>query len=175
MSAQHSNRLMIRPIRKEDNAKIAAIIRAVLSEFGFGKGSSAGDPHLDNLTQYYQDESQNGAYLVVSDTDGNLFGGGGFARVVGSHPDEHICELQKFYLVPSVRQQGYGKELLDLILTMAIEKDYVIAYLETAAKLDSSIKLYQSYGFTSCAPKGNSGHQVVCDISMQLELKTVSK
>ena len=70
------NDLSIRPIRREDDAAIAAIIRTVMPEFGAkGPGFAINDPEVDHMTAGY--ERPRAAYFVVEGSDGRVLGGGG--------------------------------------------------------------------------------------------------
>ncbi len=74
----------IRPLNKADNAAIAALIKSVLTELGFGKGSAAEDPELDDLHSYFNKPEVNGIYLVACDETGKIIGGGGIGRLSGT-------------------------------------------------------------------------------------------
>lgn len=165
------NKESIREIKDEDNAQIASVIKEVLTEFGFSKGSSAEDPQLNQLSHFYREH--HGNYFVISDMQGRIYGGGGYARLAGSSESENVCELQKFYFLPALRGRSFGKELLYQLLKSAISSGYKTAYLETASVLERSIKLYELFGFVKCDAKGDSGHRGVCDINMTLMLDHV--
>jgi putative acetyltransferase len=162
------NTLLIRKLTAADDDKIAAVIKAVLAEYHFASGSSAEDRELDSLSHYYA--QQQGAYYVVADLDGNIYGGGGFAKLPGSASIDSICEIQKFYFLKTIRAQGYGTKLLSIVLHEATVYGYKLAYLETAQQLESSIKLYQKFGFKKTKALGNTRHQKVCDVYLKLVL-----
>ncbi|TFG63876.1 MAG: GNAT family N-acetyltransferase, partial [Gemmatimonadales bacterium] len=65
----------IRPIEPGDDAKIARIIREVMTEFGaVGEGYSIVDPEVDAMTAAYA--GPDAAYFVAL-LDGEVVGGGG--------------------------------------------------------------------------------------------------
>lgn len=157
---------LIRPLQLTDNLAIAQVIRAVSSEYGLSadKGFSVGDPTLERLYQFYQ--QANAAYWVI-ELNGEVVGGAGIAPLAG---EPNLCELQKMYLLPSVRQQGLAKQLMQRCLTAATQLGFTQCYLETTAKLKEAIHLYQQFGFDFLdTPRGKTGHDA-CEIVM---LKTL--
>ena len=67
--------LTFRPIRPEDDAALAAIIRQVMPEFGAdGPGFALHDPEVDHMAEAYG--GPGAAYFVVVDEAGSLVGGG---------------------------------------------------------------------------------------------------
>ena len=73
--------ITIRPIQPADDAAIAAIIRAVMPEFGaVGSGFAISDPEVDWMSRAYA--APRHAYFVV-ERDGVVRGGGGIAPLIG--------------------------------------------------------------------------------------------
>ncbi|HEX2082026.1 MAG TPA: GNAT family N-acetyltransferase, partial [Xanthomonadaceae bacterium] len=88
--------LRIRPIRAEDDPAMAAIIRAVMPEFGAtGCGFAINDPEVDWMSRAYT--APRCAYFVIEDDD-RVLGGGGVAPLEGGDAD--TCELRKMYFLP---------------------------------------------------------------------------
>ncbi|MCH4294839.1 bifunctional helix-turn-helix transcriptional regulator/GNAT family N-acetyltransferase [Shewanella sp. 3B26] len=152
----------IRPLTPEDDAAIAAVIRAVSAEYGLtpDKGYGVADPTLDCLSKVY---SVPGAiYWVILDK-GEVLGGGGIAPLA-SEPG--VCELQKMYFMPAIRGKGLARRLANHALAFARETGYRECYLETTAVLIEAVKLYESLGFEHLtAPMGATGHDA-CEIPM---------
>src|SRR5579885_1411949 len=72
---------VVRPIRRENNPAVAAIVRRVLSEFGMsGAGCAASDPELDRMYETYS--RPRSAYFVVEER-GIIVGCGGVAPLQG--------------------------------------------------------------------------------------------
>ena len=72
--------ITIRPIQPADDAAIAAIIRAVMPEFGaVGSGFAISDPEVDWMSRAYA--APRHAYFVV-ELDGVVRGGGGVLDIV---------------------------------------------------------------------------------------------
>ena len=159
--------LTIRPIRREDDAAVAKLIRTVMPEFGaVGPGFAIMDPEVDAMTAAYP--APRAAYYVVTDESGAVVGGGGFAQLVGGA--EGTCELRKMYFLPSVRGQGMGEKLVRLCLDGARAAGFSRCYLETLTGMTAAQKLYEKLGFVkqSCA-EGATGHSG-CDRFYALKL-----
>lgn len=159
-------RLSIRPIRPEDDRAVAAIIRAVMPEFGAeGPGFAILDPEVDHMSAAYG--VPRSAYLVLVEGE-RVVGGGGVGPLADG--DERNCELRKMYFLPEVRGRGAGKAMLERCLEAARGFGYATCYLETLARMDSARALYKKFGFRAlCKPMGNTGH-FGCDSFFALDL-----
>jgi putative acetyltransferase len=159
-------RLTIRPIRADDDAAVAAIIRAVMPEFGArGPGFAINDPEVDFMTKAYA--RPGAAYFVVTDGE-RVLGGGGVAPL--EHGDARVCELRKMYFLPEARGRGAGAGVLERCLGAARGFGYATCYLETLARMDAARKLYRRFGFQQIdKPMGNTGH-FSCDSYFTLDL-----
>jgi putative acetyltransferase len=145
-----------RPIRPEDDAAVAAIIRQVMPEFGAGgPGFAIHDAEVDHMSIAYA--VPGAAYFVVVEAGGRVVGGGGVAALEGGEPG--ICELKKMYFLPEARGKGQGELLLCRCLEAAKALGYRTCYLETLTGMDQAIRLYKKLGFQPlCAPLGRTGH-----------------
>ena len=154
------------PLQAEDNAAIAAVIRAVSAEYGLtaDRGFSVADPQLDDLFGFYRGKGL--GYWVLKDSGGQLLGGTGIGPLPGS---ADTCELQKMYLAANGRGLGLGKRLALHALGQARAMGYRRCYLETTACLKEALALYLSLGFQVCPRLGDTGHHD-CEITLALEL-----
>jgi putative acetyltransferase len=159
--------LTFRPIRSEDDAAVAAVIRQVMPEFGAGgPGFAINDSEVDRMSAAYS--ATGAAYFVVTDESGRVVGGGGVAALEGGEPG--VCELKKMYFLPEARGQGMGQVLLRHCLAVAQQLGYRTCYLETLSGMDQAIHLYRKLGFRPlCAPLGATGHGG-CDHWFTMEL-----
>ncbi|MCX6549083.1 MAG: GNAT family N-acetyltransferase [Holophagaceae bacterium] len=159
--------LTLRPIRPEDDAAMASVIRAVMPEFGAdGPGFAIHDPEVDHMSAAYS--GPGAAYFVVVDSTGQVVGGAGVAPLEGGEPG--VCELRKMYFLPEARGQGMGDALLRHCLAEARDRGHRTCYLETLSGMDRAIGLYRKLGFQAlCAPLGRTGHGG-CDQWFALEL-----
>ena len=147
--------ITIRPIQPADDAAIAAIIRAVMPEFGaVGSGFAISDPEVDWMSRAYA--APRHAYFVV-ERDGVVRGGGGIAPLIGG--DAGTCELRKMYFMPDVRGIGAGALLMSRCLDAARDAGFAQCYLETLTDMDAAQRLYERSGFRRIGgPMGATGH-----------------
>lgn len=148
----------IRPIQPVDNATVAKIIRTVMPEFDcVGEGYSIEDPEVDKMYETFQAEGRT-FYVVERNSDGQLFGCGGYAPLAGGEYPE-ICELQKMYFLGELRGLGLGRQLLERCLEEAKQDGYQKMYLETVSRMEAAGKLYQKMGFNIIDGQlGATGH-----------------
>ena len=152
----------IRLLRQEDNSQIAAVIRAVLTEF---KANKPGTVYFDSTTDdLFTLFSISNAQYFVFEVNGKVVGGAGVFPTEGL-PDG-CCELVKLYLLPEVRGLGYGKQLIERCFESARKFGFSEVYLETMPELKMAMSLYEHCGFKYLnGPLGNSGH-FGCDLWM---------
>lgn len=155
--------IIVRPIRPNDNAEMAKIIRASLVEFNAAKpGTVYYDPTTDTLFELFRDTPN--CFYSVAEINGNIVGGAGIYPTEGL--PAHTCELVKMYLKPEVRGIGLGKKMIEQCITIAQSMGYTQIYLETMPELKKAVTVYEKLGFVYLnGPLGNSGHHG-CDIWM---------
>ena len=146
---------VIRPITPDDDAAMAAIIRAVMPEFGaIGDGFAINDPEVDWMSRAYSQPRS--AYFVV-EREGIVLGGGGVAPLEGG--DGETCELRKMYFLPQARGLGAGSAMMERCLQAARSFGFTHCYLETLCGMDAAMRLYERSGFRRIdAPLGDTGH-----------------
>ena len=160
------NTLHIRPIRQDDDATMATIIRTVMPEFGAtGSGFAISDPEVDWMSRAYAEPRH--AYFVVEHAD-RVIGGAGVAPLVGG--DHDICELRKMYFLPEARGLGAGTAMMARCLNAARAFGFRRCYLETLTGMDAAMRLYQRSGFQRIDHAlGATGHGG-CDLFFTLDL-----
>ena len=148
-------RLQIEPITQADDAQVAAIIRAVMPEFGAsGCGFAINDPEVDWMSRAYA--GPRSAYFVLR-RDGRVLGGGGVAPLEGG--DSDTCELRKMYFLPEARGLGAGTAMMERCLEAARAFGFRRCYLETLTGMDAAMRLYERSGFRRIdGPMGATGH-----------------
>lgn len=135
----------IRPIRKTDDAALAAIIRKNLEAYHLNlPGTVYFDPELDHLSRFYGKNAESRAYFVLTDSAGQVIGGAGFAEFSGF---PNCAEIQKLYLTDDAKGQGLGRDLLETAELYAEVMGYERLYLETHTALKEAIRLYQKMGY----------------------------
>ncbi len=148
--------LRLRALEANDDPTLAALIRAVLIEYGANQAGFAWeDPDLDTLSVSY---SRPGSlFLVAIGEEGSILGGAGIAPF--SCHQVGTCELQKMYLVREARGRGVGSLLLTRLLQEARQLQYQYCYLETLMRMVDAGRLYQRFGFEPLTEAwGDSGH-----------------
>lgn len=160
--------LTFRPIRPEDDAAVAAIIRTVMPEFGAdGPGFAIHDAEVNAMSAAYA--RPGAAYFVIVDRGGRVVGGAGVAPLDGG--DGRTCEIKKMYFLREARGKGMGEAMLRHCLNVARELGYSVCYIETLTAMDTARRLYERSGFLPLdKPMGNTGHHG-CDRWYALRLK----
>jgi putative acetyltransferase len=158
--------LVVRKVKQEDNAALAAMIRAVFDEHAAPqKDTVYSDPTTDDL---YTLSQQAGAVLWVVSLKDEVLGCCGIFHSAGL--EEDIAELAKFYLSEKIRGKGIGKQLMLQCFQSAKEMSYKKLYLESMPQFSKAISMYEKYGFIKIdKPLGNSGH-TSCNIWMIKEI-----
>lgn len=153
--APPGGRALIRPIAPGDAAAVAAVIRAVMPEFGAdGPGFAIHDPEVDHMPDAYAAPGH--AYFVL-ERGGRVVGGAGVAPLAGGEPG--VCELRKMYFLPEARGIGAGEAMMARCLRAARDLGHARIYLETLTGMDAAQRLYERSGFQRlCAPLGATGH-----------------
>ena len=145
----------IRPIEARDDAAVAAVVRAVMPEFGAtGDGFAINDPEVDWMSRAYAEPRH--AYFVL-ERAGRVLGGAGIAPLAGGDPG--TCELRKMYFLPEARGLGAGARMMARCLDAARAAGFARCYLETLRGMDAAQKLYERTGFRRLeGPMGATGH-----------------
>jgi putative acetyltransferase len=158
--------MQIRKIKKEDNAQIAKVIRAIFHELDAPKvGTAYADPILDTLYEVYQ--MPRSVYYVV-ENEGEVVGGCGIAPL--ENGEASVCELQKMYFAPAIRGTGYAEVIIEKCLEFAKEHGFELCYIETLSFMTTAQKLYKRIGFENIdGPMGNTGHNS-CEVWMTKKL-----
>ncbi|MCA8949228.1 MAG: GNAT family N-acetyltransferase [Planctomycetes bacterium] len=159
---------ILRPIRPTDGAAVAAIIRDVMTEHDCsGPGFAIHDPEVADMPAAYA--ASDAGYFVVEHA-GEVLGGGGYARLLGTTVDDATCELRKMYFRPAARGRGLGHALLELLLAEMRGRGYRRCYLETTSWMQAAQHVYRAHGFTPRPdPCGATGHHG-CDAFFEREL-----
>ena len=120
---------------------------------------------VTKLSQYYPGGD---AKFYVVEVDGLVVGGGGYARLNNTEPEEGVCELRKMYMLADSRGKGMGRALIQAIINGMKEAGYKVCYLETMSRFEAAVALYHSIGFKACPRRGFTGHP--CEVHMELPL-----
>lgn len=132
-------------IMKDDDAAIAAIIRANLERYHLNiPGTAYFDPELDHLSRYYNSGSEARTYFILTEESGRVIGGAGMEKFPGV---DRCAEVQKLYVAEGWKGRGYGKLLMKTIEEYARAAGFCRLYLETHSNLEVAMRMYEKYGF----------------------------
>lgn len=132
-------------ITKDDDAVIAAIIRANLERYHLDiPGTAYFDLELDHLSRYYDSGSEARTYFILTEESGWVIGGAGMEKFSGF---DRCAELQKLYVAEGWKGRGYGKFLMKTIEEYARAAGFRRLYLETHSNLEVGMRMYEKYGF----------------------------
>lgn len=133
----------VRPVRFEDNQKLAEIIRGIFIEYSAEKnGTVYSDPSTDHLYELFQ-EKKSALWLV--ELKGEIVGCCGIFPTKGLNPS--CVELVKYYIHPKGRGLGLGKALMEKCLASAKELGFSEVYIESLPEFKEAVRIYNSQGF----------------------------
>ena len=102
------------------------------------------DENLYHLSGFYNAEPDKRIYYVLLDETDTVLGGVGLAEFEGI---ADCAELQKLYLVDSVKGRGLSYDMVKKVETAARDLGYKHMYLETHDNLKAAIHLYEKCGY----------------------------
>ena len=166
MTDQKQAGFNIRPIRKEDDPFLAAVIRGCFHDYNATEeGTVYADPVIDRLSVSFN--RKRSVYYVL-EYNGEVLGGAGIQPLKGA--DGTVCELQKMYLRKDARGKGYGRLLLEKCLEYAKSNGFNCCYLESLPELKDALHLYERAGFSYIDHRlGNTGYYG-CSLYMTIDL-----
>ncbi|WP_340073508.1 GNAT family N-acetyltransferase [Leptobacterium sp. I13] len=158
--------IIVRNITKDDNERVAMIIKNVLEDFNVPKtGSAYAD---DSLKDMYSTYNKPNTIYLVAEENGMVMGCAGIAKL--DNYEGNVCELQKMYILKEGRSKGIGKKLMEECLAYAKDFGYDACYIETMPNMDVAQKMYKKYGFEYLSERmGDTGHSA-CPVWMLKKL-----
>lgn len=153
--------ITIRDAIPGDEPVVQALVFSVLREYGLKPDPDDTDADLGDLQSFYVKRA--GTFRIVTDDTGKIVGCGGLLPAGTSD-----VELRKMYLLPQVRGQGFGEQLLENLIATARAQGHARIVLDTASALKQAIALYRKHGFQ---PFENPERVRRCDQSYALNLR----
>ena len=155
----------LRPARNEDTKAIVNLIFEVLDELGLEPDRT----RLANAIKGFSETHLNkgGGFWVLESPGAGLIGTVALLRI-----DAQSVELQRMYLTPSARGQGWGRRLLEHALAAARHLRYQRVVLDTSEKMTTAVGLYRRHGFTPIERRDEWSH---CDLAFELTLEQSSR
>jgi len=96
---------------------------------------------LGPLTEFFERNSPDERIWLLENQSGLK----GCVALVRNSDEE--SQLRWFYVDESLRGQGYGQQLINLLITFAVEKNYQRIILWTVSLLDEARRVYERNGF----------------------------
>jgi putative acetyltransferase len=152
--------LLLRDCKKSDEAVIRNIVGQVLQEYRLSADPAETDSDLRDIDASYC--QRGGVFRVLVDDSGAVVGCGGLYPLANGE-----AEIRKMYFLPRARGKGYGRRLLEELLSEAKARGYRRVVLETASQLKEAIALYRRAGFK---PYKREHLVCRCDQAFALEL-----
>ncbi|MGB0982640.1 MAG: GNAT family N-acetyltransferase [Saprospiraceae bacterium] len=123
----------------EDALSALSLISEVLKEFASYENAFGSD--LENLLTYYRPKIHR--YLWIYKVDNEIIGTIGLDEKTNFR-----AEIRRFFIAPSYREKGYGKQLFQSCLNQAKNNNYKELFLDVSVIQKRALKFYQSRGFT---------------------------
>lgn len=125
--------------KTDNDAKGAlSLMEKVLKEFASYENAFGSD--LEGLLTYYRPEIRK--YLWICKVENEIIG-----TIALDERNAFRAEIRRFFISPSYRGKGYGKQLFQNCLNQAKENNYTELYLDVSAIQKRALKFYQSKGF----------------------------
>ena len=148
--------MKIRYFNPGDKKNIIHLVKEGLDEFGFIFSPETSESDLHNIEKEYH--TPGGAFLIMENNDNELIATGALKRITN---DQY--KIRKMYVSKQHRKKGFGKLMLEHLITVAKQKNAKTLILETSDKMVSAIALYKYYQFNPIDKKPVSSR---CNITM---------
>jgi putative acetyltransferase len=132
---------LLRTATANDTAGILKLIAEVYAEYGLVLDTDNDEPHLLHVTDFFR--SRDGDFWVVDDD--NLT-----RATVGVFLTEAAAELKTLYVHPSLRRQGWGRRLVELVMDYSRHAGKRKIQLWSDTRFINAHRLYKQMGFTEC-------------------------
>lgn len=146
--------LLPRTATLSDTVGIVKLVGEIYVEYGLILDTENDEPHLLHVAAHFR--ARGGKFWVVDDD--NVI-----KATVGVFLDEAAAELKTLYVHSSLRRQGWGRRLVELVLDYSLQAGKERIQLWSDTKFITAHRLYRKMGFTEC------GTRQVHDLNMSEE------
>jgi putative acetyltransferase len=147
--------LVIEAFARRHEPAVLHVIGSVFAEYGMTFDPSGFDHDLLAIEAHYLD--RRGWFSVLSDA-GRVVG------TVAAIPEtETACEIKRLYLLPPYRGLGWGRALLEHVLTQIRQAGYREAVAWSDVRLETAHRVYARLGFARI------GERAIDDIDQSRE------
>ncbi|MFZ0543802.1 MAG: GNAT family N-acetyltransferase [Candidatus Promineifilaceae bacterium] len=141
--------IIIREFQPSDQYEVKTLILNGLEEhFGFINPNLNSDLN-DIMSRYLQ----TGHSFVVGEEDGEIVGTAGLVRV-----SAEVCRIVRIAVRADKRRAGIGRMLIEYLLQLASEKQFIKVLVETNLDWYDAIRLYERCGFQEYGRDEESVH-----------------
>ena len=116
----------------KDASNASSLMVEVLKEFASYKNAFGSD--LEDLLAYYRPEIRK--YLWICKVENEIIG-----TITLDEKTAFRAEIRRFFISPSYRGKGYGKQLFQNCLNQAKENNYTELYLDVSAYPKKSLSI----------------------------------
>lgn len=146
--------LRVSPAQASDCEDIYRLVEEIFADYGLAVDPDHDAPGL--LGAHHLARAGGGNFWVLRDGKRAL---GTVALFL--HPTE--AELKTLYVHPSLRRQGWGRRLTELVMKEALKAGRTRLVLWSDTRFEGAHRLYRSLGFTQ------KGHRRLNDINQSAE------
>ncbi len=116
----------------------------ILNHHGVDMSEGSGDAreYVENMVREFVALKPPKGFVLVLEAEENLVGMALIKTI-----EEGIGEVKRMFIRTEHRGRGYGKELMQMLVTRAKELGYSNLRLETADFMPAALKIYRSAGF----------------------------
>jgi len=133
-------KVTIRPYIPEDRPGVIDVVRQSYNVLGYTMDFGEFDRDLASIPSVYQDS---GGQFWVLDDDGRVAGCVGVTR-----EDADRCELHRLYLPPSHRGRGFGRELIETVISWCRDSGCRELCLWSDIRFEAAREVYIRCGFS---------------------------
>ncbi|WP_424989291.1 GNAT family N-acetyltransferase [Flagellimonas sp.] len=149
--------MKIRTANNKDTSHIKKLVAACLREFGYEYLSQTSEADLQNIDKIYY--ANNGVFLIGLNDENEIIATGGIIEV-----NRGCFKLRKIYVAEAYRGNGFGKQIVEMLIKIAQLKKANQLVIETSSKMFAALSMYLSIGFQVSRGKITSPR---CDIRLQ--------
>jgi carbonic anhydrase len=132
--------MLIRPYLPEDGPGVIDVVKASYDTLGYTMDFTEFDRDLASIPETYQ---ASGGEFWVLEIDGMVAGCVGVTQ-----EDAETCELHRLYLMPSSRGRGFGRQLIDTVVSWCREAGCRELCLWSDIRFEAAREVYIRCGFS---------------------------
>ena len=153
------NSIVIRSFQPSDQAECRALFKLVHDDYGnpIALTKYVLQTDMANIPKAYLDVPDGHWWVAVSTDDNRIvghlavlplkLGSGSYYAQAAPEERDHICELLRMVIDPSVERQGLGGRLLSTLIDFVRERGYRQIHLTTLKSMKKACAFYDKQGF----------------------------